>query len=152
MVKKDEKLGWRIGTVIIIVLFGLFIASIAWFFYEGSPKEIVSVADQFKPRPEWKLTQESVEPPRNFCVDVACPSIIRKWEANEVLNQETVESLIKQSGWKLTAEEDCLKITPDRPSSWCDIRGKVNGYTISLDIHNRKNASNKSTIYLYIEN
>lgn len=136
MSKKEDgnsKLGWKIGSAILIVLFGLVIGFIIWFFYIGSPKEIISVADQFKPKSEWKLTQNHVEPPRNFCVDVRCPSLGRSWTLPEKINRERFEQIAYIGKTKLTIANDCFEKDGDgNVIESCDASAIIDGYDVLL--------------------
>jgi hypothetical protein len=138
MVKKDKnsKLGWKIGSVIIIAFFAAIIGFLIWFFYVGSTKEIVAVADQFKTDPSWDLSSERVEPPRNFCIDIECPSLSRQWKTDSILSKEELREYLKMSGWDFNIEGDCLvdKNISGTAITLCSASGVVNGYKVTVYI------------------
>lgn len=150
MGNKGKNLGWKIGGGIIVLLIGLVIGFGFWLAYEGDPKEIVSVADQFKPGAEWKLTKDDIEPPSNTCIDVECPSVSRKWESDTILSRQDLETMIHESRLELHPEKDCFQINETRPAAWCDANGSEKGYTIELRASNKKGANDRSVIRMYI--
>src|SRR3990167_11149633 len=107
MMEKDRKLEWKIGSVIIIIFFGFMIYGIVTFFYRGSPAEILSVTDQFKPEKDWVLVSEHVEPPGNFCIDIDCPSVGRTWTIPSPVSEEEAYRRLSQAGWTIDYSEGC---------------------------------------------
>lgn len=137
--KDGEKLGRRIGGVIIVGFLGLVAYLVFWAFYEGSPKEIVSVADQFKPQPEWQLKQDSVVPPRNGCIDIECPSVGRSWTLPQEINREQFEQIAQMGTTKLTISSDCFeKDETGYVIKSCDATGVIDGYDVSLSYSGSK--------------
>lgn len=149
MVKKDKKLQWKIGSAIIIVLFGLMIYFVAWFFYVGSPKEIVSLADQFKPGLDWTLRQEHVEPPRSFCIDVDCPSVSKGWSLSKKIDRQQFENIASIGNSRLTLSDDCFK--NEAAVDFCDATGTVNGYEVTLTYTSQDYRDEKPGVSLYIK-
>lgn len=150
MGNKSKNLGWKIGGGIIVLFIGLVVGLGFWLAYEGDPKEIISVADQFKPGVEWKLTNNHVEPPQNSCIDIECPSVSKTWESSTIITMNSLDQLIQQAGWQPTYESDCFKITEERPTSWCDVEFKVGNYYVTLDATNRMDRGEKNILRLYI--
>lgn len=152
MTKKDRKLEWKIGSVIIIGFFVLLIGFIVWFFYVGSPKEIVSVADQFKPGSDWILKGEHIEPPRNSCVDVDCPSVSRRWSLPHELDEKQFEDIAWIGKTHLTPTGSCFEKNKDgKVIKLCDAVGLIDGYNVTLTYTGNHHSDNKPGISLYIK-
>lgn len=135
-VSKADKRRWKIGSAIIIVLFSVIVGFLLWLSYTGSSKEIVAVADQFKPDPSWQLKSEAIEPPRTFCIDIECPSVWRQWQTNSLLSQEDFSKIIKKTNWDLSLDEGCdfSNIQNGENTKVCSAMGLVDGYTTTLTI------------------
>ena len=152
MGNKSKNLGWKIGGGIIVLFIGLIVGFGFWLAYEGDPKEIVSVADQFKPKPEWQLTQNSVEPPRNSCIDIVCPSVGRSWILPQKLNRENFEQIAYIGNTKLTITPDCFeKDEEGHVLESCDAVGIINNYDVVLTYYGRGIEHNKPVIILNVE-
>ncbi len=106
---KDKKLGWKIGSTVIIVCFAIIIIFILWFLNPGDSKEIVSAANQFKAGVGWHLKTEHIEPPSRICIDVDCPSVQRSWAIPSPLTKPEVQNFIKDAGWKISDEDECFR-------------------------------------------
>lgn len=151
MKTKGRKLEWKIGSVVIIAFFGLLIWSIGWYFYEGSPREILSVADQFKPKPEWQLEQETVEPPRNSCIDIRCPSVGRSWILPTEMNREQFKEIAHVGQVQLAISTSCFEEDASgHVVKSCDAAGTIDGYSVSLS-YSGGGHGDKPTILLSIE-
>lgn len=144
--------GLKIVAGIMIVLIGVIVGFGFWLTYEGDPKEIVSVADQFKPGAEWKLTSNHVEPPQNSCIDIACPSVGRSWILPQKLNRENFEEIAHTDNTKLTILPDCFeKDEEGRALESCDAMGVVNDYDVTLTYYGRDTEHNKPIVILNVE-
>jgi hypothetical protein len=154
MAEKNRKLGWKIGGTIIGVCFVLIIIFLVWFFNAGSSKEIVAVADELKPGSDWQLTSEQIKPPERMCIDVACPSVQRKWTLPAKLTKDQVLGYVKQTSWTITNDKECFyNIYTNEPWRTCIIHAGSKGYKIDINIDNEDSLSgSKPTFNLYIEN
>lgn len=135
MVKKDRKSKKNI-FITLGIIFGAIIAFLVWFFYVGSPKEIMSVADQLQVDPTWKLEVNHVQPPRTVCIDDECPSLNRQWITTHPLSREEFATLLDKSGWKFDIQGDCLP-KPNVSGSHigvCSAEGSINGYRVVTGI------------------
>ena len=127
---------WLLGSAIIIGGFIGVAALFGWVMYIGSSKEIVAVANQFKPDASWKLESESIVPPRTLCIDVECPSVGRVWKTKNLVSKVELRKQLDKSGWDFPIEDDCLL----DPGSWgaalplCTARGNVDNYDISVSV------------------
>lgn len=142
-----------IGSGIIIALLIAFFGAVYWlFFYTGSTKEIVAVADQLQVDPSWKLETESIRPPQSFCVDVECPSVSRNWKVSEPLIRKDLENLLEASGWNFQIEETCIPDTtmPQQPSGSCSAKGIVGNYNVTLGITYFNNSEQTSVVGLSV--
>lgn len=148
-----QKRNWKIGSAIIIAFFALIISFLIWFFYVGSTKEIVAIADQFKPDPAWQLKSETIEPPRSFCLDVECPSVSRKWKIGNLLNRDEFAKLVHFSGWNFDINGNCVLEDKNRYSDSievCSASGTDKGYKISITVTSSNPAGN-SQVGLFIK-
>lgn len=150
MAKKDEKKVWKIGTAIIVVVFGLMAWAIVSFFWMGGTEEIEATANNLKPHKEWSLTQEQIEGPKSFCGDVSCPSVRKTWELPAPITKQEFEAIIKESGWVLRLENGCFTAR-DTSKDACWARGASNGYKILLIADNEHIISSKPSIQLTVE-
>lgn len=151
MEKKNKKLGKKIGITILIVFFGLIACGMVWLLWTGSTKDIETTAGQLKARSDWKLTGNYVEPPRNVCIDVECPSVRKTWELPAPISKQEFENTIKESGWRLEFEDGCFE-SQDISRATCWARGSVNNYEIVLLISNSGVFSSKPTLQLTVSN
>ena len=152
MVQKFKKLEWKIGSVVLIVFFGLFVWGIVSLFWTGSSKEIQSVADQFQADSSWKLTQNQIEGPKNWCGDLVCPSVSRQWKTDHTLSKEELKSVLNKSGWDFPINESCL---PNKNAfgahiTACSAKGIVDKYRISVSI-SASNPPSESWVGLRVE-
>lgn len=138
--KNTPKIGkhqWVIGGAI-IALSTLLLVFLSWFFYTGSTKEIVAVADQFKPDSSWELVSENIQPPATVCIDVECPSIWRQWRSNTTASSETFRSLLKQVRWNLKIDTDCNYNDAGlgKNLKLCSASGVTDNYLVEVTIRN----------------
>lgn len=137
---------WSIvlGVPVVFVLVVLFM-----FLYQGSTKDIVSVANQFQPGEGWKLESESVVPPKIVCLDgVACPSINRVWETNDSLTGEYIHDLVKKwTSEDIVVDSDC--IDSREVNRICSTSGSKGGY--SLQIYTEAMSDTVNNISLFIQ-
>lgn len=141
-IKRD--LGISIGIFFIIII------SVAiWSTWSGSPREIESAANQFKPDSSWRLVSSRIEPPRNMCLgDVACPSISQTWTSPRAVTQEEILEVLKQSGWQdVEAERGCKSDA----NYICTLRGSVGRFNATVYVNNDNSSYNSATISLNIE-
>lgn len=130
---KSGRRSWIIGSTIIIILFIVAIAGILRFFWVGSSNEIVSVANQFKPQPEWRLVSEHIEPPRTWCIDVECPSINRTWTLNHTITQQNLTEWAQKAGWEISFEDGCFeRYSNGSQASSCWAHSTTREYSITL--------------------
>lgn len=128
-----EKRNWMIGSGVIITLLICFAGAIyGLFFYTGSTKEIVAVADQLQVDPSWKLDSESIHPPQSFCIDVECPSVSRNWITSNPIEKSDLEQITKASGWNLSIDGNCNldRLLAGSPTGYCEARGVVDEYEV----------------------
>ena len=135
MAKKDRKSKKNI-FITLGIIFGAITAFLVWFFYVGSPKEMISVADQLKTDPDWELVSEGIQPPRTVCIDGDCPSLSRQWETDHTLSRDEFAALLQKSGWNLTIYGDCLPKTNAFGSniSVCSAKGNIGKYRVVVGI------------------
>lgn len=147
-----DKRRWQIGSAIVIALLIAFIALLSWIFYVGSSKDIVAVADQFKPDPSWELKSESIVPPQTLCIDVECPSVWRQWKTPNTLSIKELTNVLNTSQLDLAIKGDCNLIDPNRYGNNIDIcsaSGVYNEYNIDVTV-SRSNPSGNSWVGLNI--
>lgn len=152
MAKKDRKLEWKIGSVIIIIALGLMAWGITSLFWMGGTEKIEAVANQLKPREGWVLTQEQIETPKSFCGDVTCPSVHRQWETESLLTKEELSTLLHQTGWNFEIKGDCT-INPYITGGYltlCSAKGIEGEYRVSVSVSG-SNPAGKSWVSLNVE-
>lgn len=150
MAKKDRKSKQNILIALGIILSAI-IGFLVWFFYVGSPREMISVADQLKTDPDWELASESIQPPRTVCIDGDCPSLSRQWRTDHTLSRDEFAVLLQKSGWNFTIDGDCL------PNSYnfgdhvrlCSAKGNIGEYDVIIAI-SASNPAGKSWVGLGI--
>lgn len=148
-VSPAERRKWKIWSAIIIGIFGIVIWSIANFFYVGSPKEIISVANKFQPGPGWQLKQEHVEPPRGYCGDVDCPYVSRRWTLSQEVNREQFEKIVQIDNQKLKISDNCFEKTESGSNiESCDANGTIDNFHISLTYTGSHYSDGKPSITL----
>ena len=151
-VSKADKRRWKIGSAIIIVAFSVVVGLLLWLSYTGSSKEIVGVADQFKPDPSWQLKSEAIEPPRTFCGDVECPSVFRSWATNGVIGRDKLQAQLMESGLNFKITGDCIL----KPNVYggglplCMASGVIDGYIIKVTV-NGSNSPGSSSVGLNVK-
>lgn len=151
-VSKADKRRWMINSGIIIALLVAFFGFLAWFFYVGSPKEIMTVADQFKPDPSWELVSEKIQPPATFCIDVECPSVHRSWNTHTLISKDKLQQQLELSRWNLKIDSDCT-LDPNifgAGTTICSASGVVNGYLVVVSISG-SNTPGNTRVSLNIE-
>ena len=125
------------------------ITIVAWMMWHGSPKEILAVADKFKPQEGWQLKHETIYPPANFCIGQRCPSVWRFWETSEYYDNTKVEEFLKQaygSNVAIEFEHDCElgEVVSDKtPSKYCEANTIVDQYIVSVRQESKYNESSK---------
>lgn len=114
-------------AVAVALLLGGFI-----FTYQGSPKEIVAVADQFQPPTNWELTDERIVPPAFMCLEANCPSVHRSWKTDGILTKEQFHAVLNNSGWDFTIVGECT-LNPNVSGSipLCSAEGVDGQYRVS---------------------
>ena len=106
-------------------------------FYVGSTKEIVAVADQFKPDSSWELVTNDIQPPKAFCGDVECPRVLKQWKTDSTITRDKLSRLLRETGWNFNINGSC---TIDRPGQIsdsiqvCTASGVVDQYDISVSV------------------
>lgn len=150
-VPEANKRRWLIGSAIIIALLVTFVGFLIWFFYIGSSREIITVADRFKPDPSWQLKSEKIEPPRTICIDVECPSVWRQWKTNEFVSYDTLRDRLTSSGLDLEIDGDCTLNPADNTEDMkvCSASGVSGEYEISVTVRS-SNSSKHSLVGLNI--
>jgi hypothetical protein len=124
---------------VVVILGGLIvllIASLIFIFnWEGSSKDIVSVADQLKVPSSWKLESEMIRPPRMVCLDGgACPEVARTWTVDGQLSTKDLDKILKDSNFSFPIKGDC--VLPANVSSnavhLCDASGTIRDFGINI--------------------
>jgi len=131
--KKYQKILIVIGIVIVVLVpVIIFINFLLW---KGSPKEILSVADQFQPPASWELVSENVRAPQTLCWDGGgCPLVHRKWKPDSQVSKQSFEELLQNSGWGFSVEKDCT--LPNNVSgsaiNVCSAQGIIDDFNVTL--------------------
>lgn len=136
--KKSNKPFVQSARFTVLIFISVFIISliycVVWANWRGSPSEIISIADKFKPDTSWKLISNTVDPPGGFCV-YTCPHVYRKWSLPAKLTREQFENIAKIDGKKMpiTDEGYCFITFPNGViSQSCQKTIIINQYRIQL--------------------
>src|SRR5690606_33894070 len=94
----------KIAIIVGVILLATIATLVYLVLWTGSTKEIEAIADKFQPGESWTLVNERIEPPRMVCLgDVACPSISRTWNSQEMISREQYTKMIpKEYNVKIT--------------------------------------------------
>ena len=126
-------------VISLIVFIILCVGFVAWMFWQGSPKEILGVANQFKPDSSWKLISEEVNPPRTMCFDVICPSVSRSWTLpGPITNIDQFQKIATIGNKKMEVPSTCFRIidtSQPAPSYSCDASYVLDNYQITLSYY-----------------
>ncbi|GEM_PF-6709585 len=122
----------RVKKIVLGIVAGFVLlagAIIFIFTYEGSTKQILSVADQFQPGESWELVSDRVNGPAVFCL-YACPSLDKKWQrpASNLSKQDIVEYL-DRAGWSVSTSwlSRCDDVfLRQRGQTICTLEGSTN--------------------------
>lgn len=144
---------WKIIGIIAAVLVVLIGGLLAWLSWEGSPKEIVSVADEFKPGASWELVREEIIPPRNSCIDVHCPHVHREWQSEEPMTLEAIREILKKAGWSKVAVSGSCNWDQQRDGKGhCSAEGDVtSNYGVQIYIENDKSKEHSGHVTLFVD-
>lgn len=111
------------------------------YFWEGSTKPILAVADKFQPGSAWILEQETIRAPRIVCesIDVECPYVGKSWRS-ETVNQLTYEQLnflLNTTGWQINLERqtNCGMNTSVTFVLSCSASGNVGRFYVQFYYH-----------------
>ena len=119
------------------------------FIYVGSSDPIKNVAAEFKTEPGWKLKSEHIEPPRIACLGGnACPSLHRVWVTDRNLTKEEFQKIIKESGWDLLIEGDC--IASGSVATICSATGKIDKFNVDVSVEAAESTLEEGRVILLI--
>lgn len=138
---------------IILLGFAILVAGLVYVVtWTGSTKDIVAVADQFKPDESWKFTSEVITPPRTICIDILCPEVRKEWEVDQRLDtKQEFETIAKIGQTVLTVEDDCLSESQIRESrEICTAEGNVGNYRAKIEYRGVNTGGNKLQILLTV--
>ena len=130
----NKKISWH--TVVVFTILCIF-AGLIWLFWRGSPDEILSVANRFKPDSSWNLKDESVRPPAHDCIDIRCPKVVRTWQVNSTLTPELImqiSTILSNTGWDFNYNRNCRERRPYNPLS-CVIYNAEGKYDVRVLVH-----------------
>jgi hypothetical protein len=134
--KKYQKILIIFGIIVPVILIAGFIFIYTW---EGSPKKIVAVADQFQAPTSWQLVSENIRGPRISCWDGGgCPYVHRVWEY-DALTYNQLEELLRRTDWRYSSDDRCKTMgTNDESqlSSVCVIELSADNFEGSIYINN----------------
>ena len=122
-----------------IVLIVLCVGVVTWALWQGSPKEILGIADQFKSDNSWKLISDEVNPPRTMCFDVTCPSVSRSWTLpGPITSIDQFQKIATIGDKKMEVPSTCFRIidtSQPAPSYNCDASLVLDTYQIRLSYY-----------------
>ena len=69
---------------------------------------LVQAADRFTPPAGWELVEATERGPGSACVDVACPSAVRRYTTAGPVSAGQVRAAMEQAGWtQVIVDGDC---------------------------------------------
>lgn len=143
-------LGIVIGSILTLAVGYLIIGSI-----KGDTRPILSVANEYKPDPAWRLRNENVTPPLIFCVGgVRCPSVHRSWKLGTIISKDNFRAVLDRSGWNFSITGDCeppLNVSGETGITICEARGKKQGFDIAVSMSGAFNNPENAVITLSVE-
>lgn len=144
-----KKIAFIVAGIVVVL-----IAAVAFLlFWHGNTKEILSVADKFRPSSSWKLESELVRPPAFTCLNGGtCPEVSRSWEIKDSLTKQQFTSLIRSSGWMFSIEGDCTlpKNSFGEDVSICSAEGVDNNYNVAIWLDENSSPPNQQKIVLSV--
>ena len=75
----------------ILLLFSLALFAVLW---QGSTKDIESVANSFTPPDGWVQTDYKVVPPKFICLMGNCPEVVKSWSYDGVVTSIDMRQLV----------------------------------------------------------
>lgn len=141
--------------LIIGIPLGLFIAFILLaLVWRGDTKEIVGIADQFKPDSSWHLKYDVVEPPVLVCLsDVPCPNVDRTWSTGMIISKQQFADKLADAGWDFPIVGDCLAKSGVGGSgiTLCSAKGKIKGFRVTARVEGIIDNPSESEVQVYLE-
>lgn len=157
--KKTRIIFFSVVAFIIVAIGGL-TAYVSW---QGDPKEIIAVADQFKPDDSWTLDSEGLTPPKLLCFAGSghCPHISRTWKTPQAIDYDQLQSILSKSGWSEVKIDSPNCYHKDNANSYslpCYASGTIDGsikgqpgkYYVSVSTDSNAPGVNAPTIGFYI--
>lgn len=144
-----------IQILMVLTALAIPITIVAWMMWHGSPKEILAVADKFKPQEGWVLIHEEVRPPANACIDLECPQVVREWKLPRGYTSEEIISMLR-SGYGgealIHADDDCQDDTDEAnikiESCFMSLKTDKNHLEIYQKIDKSDSMENKNIVLL----
>lgn len=120
----------------ILLLFSLALFAVLW---QGSTKDIESVANSFTPPDGWVQTDYKVVPPKFICLMGNCPEVVKSWESREFVTYQEVKKFLGDAANGVLTEERCKTTEPIK--QYCEYSGKKGDYQYRLAFRNDGNTS-----------
>jgi len=147
--KKYQKILIVIGIVIVVLVPAILFLN--FLFWKGSPKEILSVADQFQPPASWELVSENVRAPQTLCWDGGgCPYVNRGWHYSDVFTYDEFKTHLEQTDWQYTFDDRCKTMgtaNESHLSNVCVVELSTNDFDGSIYISNDDKHTASDTQY-----
>lgn len=130
--KRRPLIALKIIIGVVVLLGGI----VFIFFYQGSTRSILKVADKFQPDESWIMITERVEPPQIICLNsVPCPSLHRAWETVDPLAREDLQHFAASSGETLSIEGNCTPLpNVSGGATTCTAKGIINNMRVEINV------------------
>ncbi|GAB3548473.1 hypothetical protein GCM10027404_12420 [Arthrobacter tumbae] len=115
-------------------------------------QNLVSVADEFVVPSDWTLIAENIETEKLICLNGnPCPSLHRRWQANEQLAEIHLHLLAATAGWDFSLDRDCVRHENVFGSTTlCSATGSRDGYDYIFRINSPEPGAD-STLILNVQ-
>lgn len=125
------------------LIISLFTALAFMLLWQGSTKDIESVANSFQAPNDWRDDGGRVEPPRIFCLSGRCPELTRHFVTSGYVTRQELDGFIQEATVIDHENSSCLRYGPDSVLEDCEYRGVKRGY--GFDVYVETSASHNET-------
>lgn len=126
---------FRIMLFVVVIVLSLFTAG-WWLGWGKSPRgaDMERIADELVAPADWSIVTRLVRDRSPLCIDVRCPSVYKRWEFAEPINDEKLASMMKSAGWRdVHVDDDCVP-EPNRTGSFPTCFGEATSENARINL------------------
>lgn len=102
-----KALGWTVIAAVVLWVAAFFVLKAS---HDQTTDSMVAAANQLAVPDSWTLVSEVVESEKLICLNAnPCPSLHRRWQADNELTFEDFRRLGASADWDLNIEDDCTR-------------------------------------------